>query len=68
MNHDTFQKDMKKKTFSRTFNEVLEDLEVNYLSNVFPVVDSIIMLPNVLIKINMIKGIEICKMFAVAHF
>jgi len=29
---------------------------VNYLSNVFPVVEFVIMLPNVLIKINMIKG------------
>lgn len=28
----------------------------NYLSNVFPMVESVIMLPNVLIKINMIKG------------
>ena len=34
----------------------MEDLEVNYLSNVLPVVESVIMMPNVFIKINMIKG------------
>jgi len=57
MNHDIFQKKKKRKTtLSRIFNEVPVDSKVNYLSNVLPVVELVIMLPNVLIKINMIKG------------
>ena len=56
MNHDIFQKKNRKRTLSRIFNGVPVDSDVNYLSNVLPVVESVIMLPNVLIKINMIKG------------
>jgi len=55
MNRDIFQKKRKKQTLSRTFNWVLEDSEVNYLSNVLLVEESVIMLPNVLIKISLIK-------------
>ena len=55
MNRDIFQKERKKQTLSRTFNGVLEDSEVNYLSNVLFVEESVIMLPNVLINISFIK-------------
>jgi len=40
---------------SRSFSGVPKDLEVSYLSNSFLLVESAIMLPNVLIKINMKK-------------
>ena len=55
MNQDIFKKKRKKQTLSRTFNGVLEDLEVNYLSNALLVEESVIMLPNFLIKISLIK-------------
>ena len=40
---------------SRSFNGVLEGSEVSYLSNALLVVELIILLPDVLIKINMKK-------------
>ena len=49
---------------SKSFNRVLEGLEVSYPSNDFLMAESVIMLPDVLIKINlkketnMQKGIE----------
>jgi len=55
MNQDIFQKDRKKQTSSRTFNGVLEYSEVSYLSNALPVEESVIMQPNVCIKISLIK-------------
>eukprot|EP00253_Pinus_taeda_P035029 PITA_35029 len=55
MNQDIFQKEKKKQTLSRTFNGVPEDSEVNYLSNVFLVEESVIRLPNVPIKISLIR-------------
>jgi len=42
--------------FVKKFQWVPEDLEVSYPSNALHVVESTIMLPNVLIKINMKKG------------
>ena len=55
MNQDIFQKEKKKQTLSRTFNGVPEDSEVSYLSNFFLVEESVIKLPNFLIKISLIK-------------
>eukprot|EP00253_Pinus_taeda_P019329 PITA_19329 len=61
MNQDIFQKERKKKTLSRTFNGVLEDSEVSYLSNSLLVEESVIMWPNALIKISLIKVLDILK-------
>ena len=55
MSQDIRHKERKNKTFSRTFNEVLEDSEVSYLSNALLVEESVTMQPNVLIKISLIK-------------
>ena len=41
---------------SRTFNGVLEDSEVSYLSNALLVEESVTMLPNVLIRIRLTRG------------
>jgi len=53
MNQNTFKKKKMRPILSRSFNGVPKYLEVSYLSNALIVVDSAIMLPNVLIKINM---------------
>ena len=53
MNQNTFKKRKMRPIFSRSFNGFPKDLEVRYLSNALLVEESIIMLPNVLIKINM---------------
>jgi len=53
------QKRKKNQILSRTFNEVREDSEVNYLSNAFLVGELDTMLPNVLIRIkgkNLLDG------------
>lgn len=49
------QKKRKNQILSRTFNKVLEDLEVSYLSNSLLVEESVTMLPNVLIKISLTR-------------
>jgi len=46
---------------SRSFNEVLEGSEVSYLSNALLVVELVIMLPDILIKINMKKERNVQK-------
>ena len=55
MSQDICHKERKNQTLSRTFNGVLEDSEVSYLSNVFLVEVSVTMLPSVLIKISLTK-------------
>ena len=55
MSQDICHKERKNQTFSRTFNRVLEDSEVSYLSNALLVEELVIMLPSVLIKINLTK-------------
>jgi len=57
MNQDIFQMKKMRQTLSRSFNGVLEGSKVSYLSNALLVVESVIMLSDVLIKINMKKGI-----------
>ena len=56
MSQDTFQKKKKNKILSKTFNGVLDDFEVSYLSNDFLVEESVNMLPNVLIRIRLTRG------------
>jgi len=46
---------------SKRFNGVLEGLEVSYPSNAFLVAESVIMMPDVLIKINMKKEMNMQK-------
>ena len=56
MSQDICQKKRKNKILLRTFNRVLEDSEVSYLSNALLVEESVTMLPNVLIRIRLTKG------------
>lgn len=46
----------KNQILSKTFNGVLEDSEVSYLSNALLVGESVTMLPNILIRIKLKKG------------
>jgi len=55
MSQDICQKKRKNKILLRTFNRVLEDSEVSYLSNALLVEESVTMLPSVLIKISLTK-------------
>ena len=55
MNQDMFQKKRKKQTLSRTFNGILEDSDISYLSNILLMEESVTMLPIFLIKISLIK-------------
>ena len=55
MSQDIRQKERKNQTLSRTFNGVLEDSDLSYLSNAFLVEELVTMQPNVLIKISLIK-------------
>jgi len=55
MSQDICHKERKNQTFSRTFNRVLEDSEVSYLSNALLVGESVTTQPSVLIKISLTK-------------